>query len=237
MELSVGDDARSIEAVIFDMDGLLINTELLAMRALGAAASGMGIDVPEAFCHLLIGVPADQCRRMSGDRYGSDFPVQAYFESANLHMTEMVEAGQLRLKPGVSELLTCLEQQRIPKAVATSSARGKAMHHLWMTGILSRFDAVVTRDDVEHGKPHPALYLHAAERLSTSPDCCLALEASYDGVRAARAANIRVIMVSNLLAPTEEMWSMCETVAPDLDAIRGLLGQMDGVASTPAKAA
>lgn len=233
------DDARPVEAVIFDMDGLLVDTERLAMRALGAAAGGMGVDVPEAFHHALIGVPADACRRMAADHCGPGFPVQAYFESADRYMAEMIEAGELRPKPGVTELLAWLEERHIPRAVATSSARAKAMHHLWTTGVLSRFDAVVTRDEVERGKPHPDLYLRAAQRLGTPPDRCLALEDSYNGVRAAHAAGVPVVMVPDLLRPTEEMRSMCEAVVLDLHAVRDLLARTDAVraASAPARAA
>lgn len=154
-------------------------------------------------------------------------------------MAEMIEAGQLRPKPGVTELLAWLQERRVPKAVATSSARAKAMHHLWTTGVLNRFGAVVTRDEVERGKPHPDLYLRAAERLGTPPDRCLALEDSYNGVRAARAAGVSVVMVPDLLRPTEEMRSMCEAVVPDLHAVRHLLGRANAIrtASAPARAA
>lgn len=233
------DDARPVEAVIFDMDGLLVDTERLAMRALGAAASSMGVDVPEAFHRALIGVPADACRRVAAARCGPGFSVQAYFESADRYMAEMIEAGQLRPKPGVIELLAWLEERRVPKAVTTSSARTKAMHHLWMTGILNRFDAVVARDDVGRGKPHPDLYLHAVEGLGVPTGRCLALEASYDGVRAAHAAGVPAIMVPDLLGPTGEMRSKCVTVLPDLHAVRDLLGRtrMGGAPSAPARAA
>lgn len=230
------DDTWSVEAVIFDMDGLSVDTERLAMCALGAAANSMGVDVPEAFHRALIGVPADACRRMDAARRGPGFPVQAYFESADRYMAEMIEAGQPRPKPGATELLAWLEQRRVPRAVATSSARAKTQHHLWMTGILNRFDAVVTRDDVERGKPHPDPYLRAAERLGTPTGRCLALEDSYDGVRAAHAAGVRVIMVPDLLRPTEEVRSMCEAILPDLQAVRDLLGRADAVRAASASA-
>ena len=230
-------NARPIDAVIFDMDGLLIDTERLALRALGAAANSMGTDVPEAFCRLLIGVPADQCRQMAWDRRGPDFPVQAYFESADRYMTELIEAGQLRPKPAVCELLTWLEEQRVPKAVAASSSRAKALDRLWNAGILSRFDTVVSRDDVQRGRPDPDLYLRAAETLGIPPAGCLALENSCNGVRAAHAAGIRVIMVPDLLAPTNEMQSMCETIVTDLHTVQSWLMHVNDGASAPAKAA
>jgi HAD superfamily hydrolase (TIGR01509 family) len=230
-------NARPIDAVIFDMDGLLIDTERLAVRALGAAANSMGTDVPEAFCRVLIGVPADQCRKMARGRCGPDFSVQAYFESADRYMTELIEAGQLRPKPGASELLTWLEEQRVPKAVATSSTRAKALDRLWNAGILSRFDTIVSRDDVQRGRPYPDLYLRAAETLGIPPAGCLALEDSYNGVRAAHAAGAQAIMVPDLLVPTDEMQSMCETIATDLHTVQSWLMHVNEAASVPAKAA
>lgn len=233
MTISLG-NARLVEAVIFDMDGLLVDTEKLSMRALAAAACSMGVDVPEAFRHSLTGVPTGQCRRMAGGHGGPGFPVQAYFDSADRYMSEAIEAGELRPKPGVRELLAWLEEQRVPKAVATRSGRAKAEHHLWMAGIYRYFDTVVTRDDLDHGKPHPDAYLCAAERLGAPPSQCLALESSQDGVRAAQGAGMLVVMVPDALGPTSEMQAKCEAVVPGLHAVRELLGRAG--ASRPASA-
>ena len=194
----------------------------------------MGVDVPEAFRHSLIDMPASQPRRMAGDHRGPGFPVQAYFESADRYMSEAVEAGELQLKPGVRELLAWLEKQRVPKAVATRSTRTRAEHHLWIAGIYRYFDTVVTCDDLGRGKLHSDAYLYAAERLGALPFRCLALENSHDGVRAAHGAGMRVIMVPDVLGPTSEMRAKCEAVMPDLHAVRELLGKTD--ASRPISA-
>jgi HAD superfamily hydrolase (TIGR01509 family) len=225
-------NARPVEAVIFNMDGLLVDTEKLAARALSAAACSMGVDVPEAFRHLLIDVPAGQSRRMASSHNSPGFPVQAYFESADRYMSEAIEAGELRPKPGVRALLAWLEEQGVPKAVATSSGRATAEHRLWIAGIYRYFDTIVTRDDLERGKPHPDAYLCAAERLGASPSQCLALENSHNGVRAAHGAGMQVVMVPDMLGRTSEMRAKCEAVVPDLHAVRELLGQTD--ASRPA---
>src|SRR5207302_1685493 len=124
-------------------------------------------------------------------------------------------AGELRVKPGAVELLDAAESARLPRAVATSSSRAKAMHHLRAAGIVDRFDAVVTRDDVVRGKPHPDLFLRAASALAIAPARCLALEDSYNGVRAAHAAGMPVIMVPDLLPATEEMRGLCHAILDD----------------------
>lgn len=215
--------AKLVEAVIFDMDGLLVDTETLAMRALMSAATDMNIDLPEEFCHLLIGVSADHCRLMVQDRFGHNFPVESYFEAADLHLTAAIDAGCLRLKAGVLQLLAYLEDRRIAKAVATSSSRYKAMRHLGITGISNRFHAIVTRDDVEHGKPHPDLFLRSADELGLPPGRCLTLEDSYNGVRAAHAAGTLVIMVPDILPSTDEMRSKCVTIVSNLHSVLSIL--------------
>jgi len=214
------------DAVIFDMDGLLIDTESLAMLALAETGKDMGYDMPESFCTSMIGVPVDHCRKLVTERFGHDFPLDTYFLNMDRRFVEMIDAGRLQLKIGVFELLATLEKHGIAKAVATSSSRAKADKHLAHVGIRDRFDAIVTRDDVEHGKPYPDPYLRAAERLGLSSERCLALEDSYNGVRAAHAANMRVIMVPDLLGPTDEMHAKALMVAKDLHFICGLVEDM-----------
>ena len=218
-------EALYVEGVLFDMDGLLVDTESLAMQGLEQAAAEMEITAPESFCHAMIGVPADHCLVLVQDRFGPGFPAEEYLAAASRHMNALIEAGALRLKPGVRCLLSHLEALGMPKAVATSSSRVKAERHLRSTGILDRFDVVVTRDDVARGKPHPDLFMHAARKLGLRAEHCLALEDSYNGVRAAHAAGSTVIMVPDLLPPTNEMRDRCALIATDLHAVRPLVLQ------------
>ncbi|ARP85331.1 HAD family hydrolase [Bordetella genomosp. 9] len=210
------DSRPGVDAVVFDMDGLLLNTETLAAQALLLAGREVGIDTPQDFCHSLIGVPADECRRLLLDRYGRKAPADDFFAAATRQLLAMVDDGMLELRPGAEDLLRYLEARGVPRAVATSSSRNKARHHLSAAGIAGRFDAVVTRDDVARGKPHPDLYLCAAARLGAEPSRCLAFEDSYNGVRAAHAAGVPVIMVPDLLKPTDEMRRLCADILEDL---------------------
>ncbi|HEX2541620.1 MAG TPA: HAD family phosphatase [Caldimonas sp.] len=215
----------AIEALVFDMDGLLLDTERLAFRALQQAGAELGLEMPESLCHSMIGVAADKSRLLLLERHGDAAPADALFAAAARHLEAQVEAGLLDVKAGVPELLSAAEQAGLPKAVATSSARQKALRHLHAAGIDGRFDAIVTRDDVERGKPHPDLFLRAAAALGTAPERCLALEDSYNGVRAAHAAGMPVVMVPDLLAPSEEMHRLCRAVLTDLHAVLPLLGR------------
>jgi HAD superfamily hydrolase (TIGR01509 family) len=215
--------ALCIEAVVFDMDGLLLNTELLARRALAMASEEVGLGAGEAFFAMLIGVPADGCRQLLFEHYGQSAPAESFFAAAARHLHNQIDGGEMQLRSGVIELLEHLEQRGMPRAVATSSAREKARHHLQRAGIAQRFDAIVTRDDVARGKPFPDLFLQAANRLGVLPGRCLALEDSYNGVRAAQAAGMPVVMVLDLLQPTPEMHSLCQAVVSDLYGVIPLL--------------
>ena len=110
----------------------------------------------------------------------------------------------------------------MPRAVATSSRSPHAFGHLGRAGLLSLFDAIVTRDDVEHPKPHPEPYLKAASRLGVAPQRCLALEDSHSGVRAAHAAGMQTIMVPDLVSPTAEIERLCVAVMESLGHVHRL---------------
>jgi len=212
-----------VDALVFDMDGLLLNTETLANRALHLAAAELGLDMPQSFCFQMIGVPADGCRRLLRERFGPDVAADRFFALAGEHQMSQMDRGLLELRPGVLVLLDYLDAHGVARAVATSSAGHKAQHHLTAAGIIDRFDVIVTRDDVARGKPYPDLFLHAASLLGVPPTRCLALEDSHNGVRAAHAAAMPVIMVPDLLPATAEMHEKCYAVLPSLDGVVDLL--------------
>jgi HAD superfamily hydrolase (TIGR01509 family) len=212
-----------VEAVVFDMDGLLLDSESLARKAILLAGQELDLGLTEEFCALLIGVPADGNRRLLLEHYGKDAPADALFAKATQKLQALIDEGALRLKPGVTELLDELDRAGLPRGVATSSDRKKALHHLERVGIADRFPVIVTRDDVARGKPHPDLFLRAAQAIGTPPRRCLALEDSYNGVRAAHAAGMPVIMVPDLLPPTEEMHQRCLAIVQDLHGVKAIL--------------
>ena len=213
-----------INAVVFDMDGLLLDTESMARDALRVCGKSIGLDLPDCVLQLLIGLPADACHALLRDRFGKDVPTEALFEACAVRLVEQIDAGALQLKPGAVELLDRLEAVGVPSAVATSSSRQKALHRLQAGGIRERFEAVVTRDDVARGKPYPDLYLRAAAALGFAPHRCLALEESYHGVRAAHAAGMPVAMVPDLLQATDEMRAKCRVIVDDPHGIVPLFG-------------
>jgi HAD superfamily hydrolase (TIGR01509 family) len=213
---------KSIDAVIFDMDGLLIDTEAVYLAAYLAAAAHMKVELPLAFCHSLIGRPSPDCDRMIQEYFGPAFALDAFNDHADGHAARALEA-KVPVKAGAVELLTYLGERGLPLAVATSSSRRTTERHLGQAGLLGHFRALATRDDVERGKPHPDLYLEAARRLGVAPGRCLAFEDSNNGLTAAHAAGMQAVMVPDIAPPTDEVRAKCTAVLPDLHAALTLL--------------
>ena len=209
-------------AVVFDMDGLLFDTEALYQEAFTRAASERGYDMPGAVFLGMVGHPWPVNRVQLLDHYGPAFPVDGFGEAVRQHFIPMADT-RLRLKPGVLELLNALDGLRLPRAIATSSRHATVQHHLAAHALQGRFHAVVAHGDYAAGKPAPDPYLNAAERLGVAPRLCLALEDSYAGVRSASSAGTTTIMVPDLLQPMDEIRRFCAHVAPDLHEARGLI--------------
>lgn len=212
-----------VHGVVFDMDGLLLDSESLAMEALVFAARDLNYDIPMSFCRTMIGVPADGCRTMVRKTYGQDFPLERFFELQEVHLRNFVDTGKLALKKGVLPLLDLLDTYKIPRAIATSSSRVRTDHHLKLINLFHRFNAIVTRDDVSKGKPDPEPYLTAAKKIGVNPAHALALEDSHSGARAAHAAGIRVIVVPDLLEATDEIRGKALAIVQDLSIVEAYL--------------
>ncbi|WP_426440180.1 HAD family hydrolase [Bradyrhizobium genosp. P] len=213
----------TVDAVLLDMDGTLLDTEKVYFDSLVAALTAFdyGEDAV-ALCHSMIGLPGPVCETMLLDRHGPTFPMAEINQAFILNRDRMFEAG-LPLKIGTLALLDALAAANCPMAIATSSSRRTAERHLTLAGIRERFDTVLTLDDVTHGKPNPELYLKAAARLGVTPQACVAVEDSNHGAAAAHAAGAITLMVPDMAPPTDETRAKCAAVLPDLNAVLALL--------------
>ena len=209
-------------AVVFDMDGLLIDSEAIYREAWVQGALALGYSDTVAFFTSIIGVPYRDCLPLIAAHFGPDFPMDAFERTCNERLADLAADG-FPLKPGVCELLDTLAQQDLPLAVATSSRRDSASRHLSGVGIAGFFTCIVGREDVARGKPHPDLYEQATRSLGSDPAKCLALEDSWTGVRAAVAAGLATVMVPDLAPPPEEANDLCLRVAADLHEVRAWL--------------
>jgi HAD superfamily hydrolase (TIGR01509 family) len=210
---------RRIQAVVFDMDGLLIDSEVVVRAAVMRTAEAFDRDFPEALYAQAIGRSEADYVALVTAHFGDDFPMDRFMAEEALEVERAFQAG-VCLKAGVVELVEEIEARGLPFALATSSSRKSAERHLREHGLWDRFRAVVGREDVDRHKPHPDPYLEAARRLGVAPGGCLALEDSHNGVRAAHAAGMMTVMVPDLLAPTDEMHGLCVHVLESLHEVR-----------------
>lgn len=205
-------------AILFDMDGLLLDTERLIRDAMVAVMADLGFAMTGDDYATLIGRPEPASRAIMQARFGQGLDYDA-MRAAVRHRIRN-EWGPVRpLKPGAADLLTQVNALRIPAAVVTSSEQALARAHLGHAGLLSGFAAIIGCDDVAHGKPHPDPYLTAAARLGAAPATALALEDSHNGIIAAHAAGVPVIMVPDLLPATPEIAPRLLAVANDLHQV------------------
>ena len=215
---------RRPAAVIFDMDGLMLDTEPLAARAWGEAAAALGVAFDMSLAQAMIGRNFPDCATMLRSHYAAPYPVDALLGGWHAAYDRIVEREGLALKPGLHELLEWLETNAIPRAVATSTRRERARAKLERTALLPRFHDIVGGDEVVRGKPAPDIYKEAARRLGTDVARCIALEDSEPGIRAALSAGMTVIMVPDLHPPSPELVALDVVVLPSLsDVLRRLI--------------
>lgn len=205
-------------AAIFDMDGLLIDSERATLRAWTEAALAQGVVLQESDYLQVVGKAAQDSHAILQAHLGGVAP----FEQAMVAVRAALEEGEGKellfpLKPGAAALLAQLQAAGIPCAVASSSRTNEIAQRLARVGVLPHFASVAGGNEVLRGKPDPALYLLAAQRLGLEPACCLAFEDSHNGACAALAAGMGLVVVPDLLQPAAEVAQACLAVLGSLE--------------------
>ena len=209
-------------AVIFDMDGLMLDSERAIIDCMAEAARDCGYhDLPEVLWLSMVGHSEAVCRHLLDEAVG-EAGRDAILQRSHLLYDAVVAAG-VPHRPGIVAMLDFLEARGMPRAVATSTRRPLALRKLEAAGLLSRFHAICTSSDVQHPKPAPDIYLLAATSLGVDPAHCLVLEDSPTGVRAALAAGMHPIQIPDLLEPDAAVRALGHTILPSLDDARLLL--------------
>ncbi len=215
-----------IDAIIFDMDGLMVDSEPVSRRAWDRLLSAYGHVLDDAVYARMIGHRIDSSAHMVRDAYGLPLDVETIIVRKNALYLEAIDA-HIPVMPGLFELHAAIRVRGLPWGVATSSSRPHAEHILARLGLLAACGALAAGDEVAHGKPAPDLYLLAAARLGVEPGRCLALEDSGPGCQAAAAAGMRAIAVPNAATAASDFsaahfrYASLHDVARDLDFLLG----------------
>lgn len=210
-------------AVIFDMDGLLLDTERIAFQAWMQAAREWGIELPDTLYYQVIGRNLRDTEEIFKAHFGACFPFHEVRQSRLNYGEELIAKQGLDTRPGASELLHTLHVHAVPKAVATSTARQEAWRRLDIARLSQHFDILCGGDEVERGKPAPDLFLLAAKRLHIQPSACVVLEDSEYGVQAAKTAGMIPLLVPDMKPPSEHGKALAHHIYASLHEVRAAM--------------
>lgn len=216
----------NIRAVIFDMDGVILNTEPLLAKYWCMAAREFGFPMEYEQALTL---------RSMCEKYASPFLKKTFGESFDYRtvrarrkelMNRDIEENGLELKPGIKELLDYIDTTELKAAVATATDMERAERYLKSVGLYERFDKICCGPMVKNGKPDPDLYLFASEQIGISPSECIAIEDSPNGIKSAYGAGMNTIMVPDLSQPDSELEKMLFRKCDSLIEIIGILSSI-----------
>ena len=214
-----------MKAVVFDMDGVLFDTEMVCMKAWMAVAEKNGMPGMEEVFPQCIGLNANDSWQIVMKAYGRDFDYPHFRQQAADWFQSYLQEKGLPVKPGAHEILEWLRETGFPMGLASSTRSDSVYSHLEQAGFRKYFDVVVAGDMVEHSKPRPDIYLLACRKLETEPEFVYAIEDSPNGIRSAHAAGMRPIMVPDMIAPDEEMRRLSFRIRKDLFEVLAYLKQ------------
>ncbi len=212
-----------LDAVVFDMDGLLLDSERRSQEILLISAAQVGAPLSAEVSLGLVGKNSVDGPKYLEQHLGSAALVNDLLRTfVGLYDAE-IEQGRIPLKKGVADVLDTLDEFKIPRAIATSTATERARRKLERLSVLHRFDAVIGGDQVVHGKPSPDIYLKACLTIGHSPAGSLACEDSPAGLEAATRAGLRTVLVPDLIEPTEQSRALAWRVVRDLTEVSRLI--------------
>lgn len=204
------------KGAIFDMDGVLVDSEKLYMRFWQEACASFGFELTYEMALSLRSNSPEAAIPKFLRWFGASADYHAIRERRRKMMAAFIDANGVELKPGAREILDFLKENGIKTALATSSPTKRARHYLAPHGLYDRFDAVVSGEEVVHSKPAPDIYLTAAAALGLAPEECIAVEDSPSGILSAKAAGCFTVMVPDLSQPDESLREMIDFLAPTL---------------------
>ena len=208
-----------VSAVIFDVDGTLLDTEKIYMKAWQVAGKAIGYDVPWEALLRTRAINKAAAKRIFQEYLGEAFPYDELFDSRVEISERLIHEDKDLLKPGVADTLQKLMEMGIPMAVASSTGKEKTAEHLEHAGILHYFAAVVGGDMVQNGKPAPDIFLLAAKKLGISPESCAVIEDSPAGIQAAHAGGMKPILIPDCVPAKPESIAVSSAVLSSMEQL------------------
>lgn len=205
-----------LKGFVFDMDGLVFNSERIVQRSWEKAGREIGIEHMGRYILETIGFNKKRTSRFFEETFGKDFPEETFNALTRKYFYEIVEQEGMEVKPGAGELIRYGKAHGMRLAVATSSGAEYAQKLFRDAGLYGYFDGFVFGTMVTHSKPHPEIYRKACEVIGFAPSDCMAFEDAPAGVCAASAAGLRVVMVPDLVQPDEEIRKLAFRVCRSL---------------------
>lgn len=215
-----------IKGAVLDMDGLMFDSERIVYETWQSMMDEGGYPYDFELYKQTIGKRKKEVELIYLSKYGADFPYRRFADRCHDSYLERLRTVGIPIKPGLFELLDFLKDNGVKISLATSTSRETATLNLQTSDTLRYFDTLVCGNDVKNGKPHPEVFLTAAERLGLDPKDCVAYEDSLTGIESAHAAGMITIMVPDYLQPTKEIMPMisckCQTLSDSIEFLKTL---------------
>lgn len=208
-----------IKAIIFDMDGLMIDSERITFECYQERLKDMNLTMDEEFYKTLLGKPIKGIYQRFYDVYGNDFPIQNVIQDVHQLMAERFETEGVPVKKGLVELLHYLKDNNYKTIVATSSNRDRVDKILAQAKITEFFDDSICGDEVTKGKPNPEVFLKSCQKLGVNVDEAIVLEDSEAGIQASYDANIKVICIPDMKYPEKQYEEKTFKILKDLTEV------------------
>jgi HAD superfamily hydrolase (TIGR01509 family) len=212
-----------IKGIVFDMDGLMFDTERLAVEGYAHAGVLTGFYMPPDIIKRCIGLNSENMARLIKEHFPEGFDYPTVRQIMVDYSTDYIEKNGVPLKAGLSELLNYLKHNRYQVTMATSTYRDRAEYYLSKAGIRAYFGEIVCGDMIRNGKPEPDIYLRASRVLSLPPGDCLALEDAPAGILSAHRAGLKPVMIPDLVQPDAQTKSLLCAELSSLTEVIGLL--------------
>lgn len=212
-------DINNIKAIIFDMDGVIFDTEVVYLELWSKAFEKYGYKLEKEIYSEVLGTGRENVKRVFLNNYGNELPIEIMYKEKDEGLGKAVDRG-IPLKEGAYEILSYLKNNNYKIALATSAAKERALKQLRYADIESFFDTIVSRDDVKETKPNPDIFLKAAKRLNVNPDECIVIEDSGAGIKAAFNAGMTGIHIVDLKEADNEIIRSCYKSFNNLNDIK-----------------